>query len=319
MNLKKMVKQQISTILKMFLEWLVVCCPVFFLLSIIVYKVFKLPKQDLGRVKKLLFPNNTPVIIAHRAGKDQAPENTLLAIETAYKNGATAIEVDLCFTKDKVPVLLHDDTLDRTTNGTGLICKTSYKDVLQLNAAAKFGRSVKNVVKVPTLSEAVQFCVEKNIIIDLDVKSNSMETVETLKFLQKTVPGVTDIIFVTSFHAHILYAVRRHCPDFLIGIIWDPTYIVYTFTGDENYKGWFAPLYWCLDIIYGFLVHSFIPDFLGVSLVSIEKDMLSKNYVEKWRAKGIEVAAWTVNKLIEKNFLLHLGVPIITDSIEKFQ
>ena len=303
----------------MILECFAVACPMIVIVFAVIYKALKFPKQDLNRVKKFLFPNNKPIVIAHRAGKDQAPENTLLAIETAYKNGATAVEVDLCFTKDNVAVLLHDDTLERTTNGSGLICKTLYKDVLQLNAAAKFGRPVKNVVKIPTLAEAVEFCAQKNIIIDLDVKSNPMETVGILKYLQKTVPRVTDIIIVTSFHAHILYAVRRHCPDFLTGIIWDPTYVIYTFTGDENYDGWAAPIYRCLDHIYAFLVHFFLPRFLGVSLVAIDKDMLSKKYIEKWRSKGIEVAAWTVNNLIEKNFLLHLGVPIITDSVEKLQ
>ena len=84
------------------------------LLSIL-YKFFTLRPQDTSLTKQLLFPSNKPIVIAHRAGKFEAPENTLVAIETAYKNGATAVEVDVNFSRDGVPCIFHDNDLARVT------------------------------------------------------------------------------------------------------------------------------------------------------------------------------------------------------------
>lgn len=68
--------------------------------------------------------------IAHRAGK---PENSLAGIKKAKLEGASAVEVDLAFTKDGVPVLLHDKTVDRTSNGSGKLSELTFEDVRKLD------------------------------------------------------------------------------------------------------------------------------------------------------------------------------------------
>ena len=74
--------------------------------------------------------------VAHRAGK---PENTLAGIRLAKKEGASGVEVDLCFTKDGVPVLLHDATVDRTSNGSGVLSQLTFSQVRKLDFGCKFG------------------------------------------------------------------------------------------------------------------------------------------------------------------------------------
>jgi glycerophosphoryl diester phosphodiesterase len=67
--------------------------------------------------------------ISHRACGLDAPENTLAALKLAVKNGANSVEFDMSFTADDVPVVFHDDTLDRTTDGTGKINLLTFKNL----------------------------------------------------------------------------------------------------------------------------------------------------------------------------------------------
>lgn len=96
--------------------------------------------------------SQSPIIIAHRGASAYAPENTILAFKKAIEMGATIIETDVHQTKDGVVVIMHDLSVDRTTNGKGLIKDISYNDFKQL-----FIVQQKNVLKEnpPTLEEAI--------------------------------------------------------------------------------------------------------------------------------------------------------------------
>jgi glycerophosphoryl diester phosphodiesterase len=79
-----------------------------------------------------------PFVIAHRGASNVAPENTLAAIEQAVALGADGVEVDVRATADGVPLLLHDATVDRTTDGAGDIEALSWAQVQRLDAGAWF-------------------------------------------------------------------------------------------------------------------------------------------------------------------------------------
>lgn len=64
-----------------------------------------------------------PKVIAHRGASADAPENTMTAFEQAVALGVRALEFDVCLSADQVPVVIHDATLDRTTNGAGPVCE----------------------------------------------------------------------------------------------------------------------------------------------------------------------------------------------------
>jgi glycerophosphoinositol glycerophosphodiesterase len=105
------------------------------------YRLLRFPKPGPYVVKYFIRKNaanrNSPVIIAHRGGSVEAPENTLSAFRKAKENGATAVEFDLDFTQDGVPVIIHDSTVDRTTDGCGNVCELRYHEIQRLNASAR--------------------------------------------------------------------------------------------------------------------------------------------------------------------------------------
>lgn len=93
-------------------------------------------------------------LCAHRGAMDTHPENTIVAFEEAIRLNAKMIELDVRLTKNKKLVILHDETLDRTTNGTGKVGDFTLKQVQKLDAGSWKSADFKNI-KIPTLSEAL--------------------------------------------------------------------------------------------------------------------------------------------------------------------
>ena len=91
-----------------------------------------------------------PRVVGHRGAAGHAPENTLAGLRKAVELGATWVEFDVVLTGDGVPVLLHDDTLERTTNGRGSIAETALADVRSLDAGSWFSERFAGE-RVPTL------------------------------------------------------------------------------------------------------------------------------------------------------------------------
>jgi glycerophosphoryl diester phosphodiesterase len=113
--------------------------------------------------------------IAHRGASSERPENTLSALRRAIRVGATATEVDVRTSADNQLVLLHDDTLDRTTSGNGPISTVPLKELRQLDAGSWFNSRYRNQT-IPTLREALVVC-RGRIDILLDLKGTGEEYV----------------------------------------------------------------------------------------------------------------------------------------------
>ncbi len=96
-----------------------------------------------------------PRIIAHRGASGYAPENTIAAFDKAIELGADMIELDVHLTKDRVVVVLHDETLDRTTNKTGLVKSYNWDEIKDTDAGSWKGEEFKDE-KLPTLDEAIK-------------------------------------------------------------------------------------------------------------------------------------------------------------------
>ncbi len=112
-------------------------------------------------------------IIAHRGASGSAPENTMAAFELALRHGADAFELDVRLTADGVPVLLHDPTLDRTTNHSGPLSATSVAQLSEIDAGARFSPDGQSYpfrgrdVRVPTLRQVLQAFPQVPILLDL--------------------------------------------------------------------------------------------------------------------------------------------------------
>lgn len=100
--------------------------------------------------------SQSPIVIAHRGASAYAPENTLASFEKAIEMGALVIETDVHQTKDSVVVIMHDLSVDRTTNGKGLIKDISSKDFKQLFVTSLEVEKQKEKIHPPTLEEAIQ-------------------------------------------------------------------------------------------------------------------------------------------------------------------
>ncbi|MGO4888057.1 glycerophosphodiester phosphodiesterase [Anaerobacillus sp. MEB173] len=132
------------------------------------------------RKAKPFFKKDRPLVIAHRGGAGLAPENTLAAFENAKKLGADAIEFDIHMTKDGHLVVIHDPTVDRTTNGTGRVEELTFKELRELDAGHNFKGedgtySFRNQgVNIPTVEEVFdQFSTMKMVIEIKDTNSSA--------------------------------------------------------------------------------------------------------------------------------------------------
>jgi glycerophosphoryl diester phosphodiesterase len=98
---------------------------------------------------------NRITLVAHRGYSSHAPENTLAAFSMAVAQGYKDIEFDVQLTKDNIPVIMHDTTVDRTTSGKGLVKNYTYAELKKLNAGSWFGESY-NDETIPSLVEVLE-------------------------------------------------------------------------------------------------------------------------------------------------------------------
>lgn len=156
--------------------------------------------------------------IAHRCGKLLYPENTLYACKEIIKNNlADFLEFDFHLTKDGVPVVIHDSTLDRTTNGTGPIEEKNWDEIKTLDAAYYFsldgGKTYPLRGKGITLSTLEEFIRElKNFKLMIEVKTNSKEAADILLELVERYK-MEDKVVLASFHQGIKDYMQQKKPN----------------------------------------------------------------------------------------------------------
>ena len=125
--------------------------------------------------------DSTVMVVAHRAAWKEAPENSLCAIAASITLGVDMIEIDVLQTNDGHLVLMHDDTLGRTTNGTGRVDNVDIAYINSLNLKNRAGGSdeVLTDQKIPTLEEALRFAKDK-VLINLDMKADVYDEAQAL-------------------------------------------------------------------------------------------------------------------------------------------
>jgi len=163
-----------------------------------------------------------PLIVAHRGAPTEQPENTLAAFEASVDAGARAVEFDVRVTADREAVVMHDATLDRTTNGAGPVREHTLAEVLALRIPGRDGRSYS----VPTLHETVAMLsgraaidVEiKNIPGEPDFDSDDEVAVALVHRALDDVAFVGDVI-VSSFNPRSIAESRASRPDVATGLL----------------------------------------------------------------------------------------------------
>ncbi|MGO4544490.1 glycerophosphodiester phosphodiesterase [Paenibacillus sp. 2TAB23] len=207
--------------------------------------------------------------VAHRGWSSRAPENTMAAIRLALADPDVAwIEIDVHLSKDHVPVVIHDYTLRRTTNGKGDVKSLTADQITALDAGNWFSQKYQGE-PVPTLAQVLQEAVGRcklNIELKTDgiryphIEQKVLECIEAYDALQEVV--------ITSFHEGALYRMKRLSSKIRTGLIID---------------GWRNTLPKELEE-------------LGADFLSISYTKLNKERVALIKEAGIQIMAWTINE-----------------------
>lgn len=167
--------------------------------------------------------------IAHRGFSGKYPENTLIAFKKAIELEADMIEFDITLSKDKVPIVIHDDTLERTTNGKGKV-RTTALNKLKLLDAGSWKNSKFHQEKIPTLEEVLQQIKKSKINLNIEIKSSAFEKklstscieLQTLNLIQKY--KLMNRIVISSFEPRILLRLRELSAKVKLGFLIEPNF-----------------------------------------------------------------------------------------------
>jgi len=162
-----------------------------------------------------------PKIIGHRGACGYAPENTLESIHTAADMNVDWVELDVKLTRDQVPVIFHDSTLERTTNGTGMVADMDYADLKHLDAGSHFSDSFAGV-KVPTLEEALDVILERDLGLNLEIKpcpGREQETAEVALDLLSHIWDDHERLLISSYKISSLEAAADMVPGWSLGLV----------------------------------------------------------------------------------------------------
>jgi len=233
-------------------------------------------------------PRARPLVIAHRGLSWRAPENTLAAYRLAMEAKADMAECDVRLTADRVPILLHDQKLDRTTGTKGNVNDVTLADLRKLDAG-KWKSAAFIGEHVPTLAETLDL-VKGRLRLVIEIKEHGIEK-EVLEALRAA--GVTpDAVMIFSFYRDVVQAIAALEP--MVPTTW--------LIGDlpHDAEGRRAVLRDALQA--------------RASALGLPKERVDPDFLILARQCGFPVFVWTVNEPIDMRFLIRIGVDgIITD------
>ena len=224
--------------------------------------------------------------IAHRGASRIAPENTLAAFKKAIEIGVDAVELDLHGTVDGEIVVIHDTSLDRTTNMCGPIKQTTLETVKQADAGAWFNSAFEGE-QVPTLAEALA-CITGSAIAVLEIKDETIAKAVVQKIREMDLLELTVII---SFHTSVLQTVRALEPRIPTGWL----------IGSSN--GYTHPIQLCQQL-----------STLGSSLLNVNHQLITEEFAYEVRRRGITLWSWTVDDIDCMRQMRAFGVQGITSN-----
>ena len=227
-----------------------------------------------------------PLIIAHRGDSASRPENTLGAFRQALSVGADLVEMDVQLTRDGHVVVLHDVTVNRTTDGTGSVREMALADVKKLDAGypAKF-QGVFKGERVPTLTEALEALRGKKKVL-VEIKRESVTADEDNGIEAKVLAEIerlrmTKEVAVISFERRSLLRCQKIAPDVRRGLIFHREEIPAALAAVQE---------------------------IGSDLLLPEKGMLSDALCEQAEAADVKLATWVVDDPAELRALSHFGL-----------
>ena len=225
-----------------------------------------------------------PRIIAHRGSPKAAPENTLASFRQAAREGASWVEFDVTLTADGRPVIFHDDALDRTTDGAGLLNDISFDILRDLDAGSWFSAQFKGEL-VPTLEEALDLFADLGLGFNMEIKPAAGREVDTAEVALATARACWQgpLPLISSFSRTAVAAAKEFQPDWPRGILFDHI--------AEDWRDVAAKL----DVV----------------SVGANQKHLSQERIKAVHADGRKVTSYTVNDSARAALLFSWGVDAI--------
>lgn len=237
--------------------------------------------------------SNFPLILAHAGGGASAPENTLAAFQGGLLNGADGFELDVHLSKDGIPVLIHDFTLERTTGSRAAVKDLTVNELRKLDAGSWFSPKFSNQY-IPTLDEALALCAGGTVTVNIEIKAGS-----------RFYPGIEEkCLQVVARHPYITRVIYSSFDHYALVRIKEIDSQVVT-----------GALHGCS------LVDAHIyAQKIGVDALHPQFMVLEPAYMAACREVNIMVNTWTVNEIVLARQLKALGVDaIITDDPAKIR
>ncbi len=242
--------------------------------------------------RDVLYPQHwertRPLVVAHRGASQAAPQNTLTAFRLAAEMGADAVELDVHLTADDVPIVIHDATVDATTNGTGAVRQMPLAQLKTLEIAGG--------ERIPTLEEVLAE-VGQRLLINIEFKDHALRD----RGLEATVGiilrqmNMSDRVWFSSFNPFALRRARARIPEVPCGMLYSmsPQLPVYL------RRRWLAPI-------------------TPHEALHPEHTIVTSALIQNAHQQGLWVAAWTLDNPERAQKLAAWGIDaIITNTPDK--
>lgn len=165
---------------------------------------------------------NQTRVFAHRGFSSIAPENTLPAFQEAIQVGADGIELDVHMTQDGELVVIHDEIVDRTSNGTGWVKNLTLSHLKQLDLGSWFSPRFMGET-LPTLSETFEQLMDSSLEINIELKNNIVQYPGIEERLVKEIEdfGLSDRVIISSFNHYSLRHLHLYRPKMQLGALYE--------------------------------------------------------------------------------------------------
>ena len=247
--------------------------------------VSKWEESTMTPAKAIARRHDKPLIVAHRGASGYAPENTVSAYKKAIQLGATVHETDVLLTADRKVVAMHDDTVDRTTNGSGKVSELSIETLRGLDAGSWFDPAFAGE-PVPTLADLLRTLQpHEGHVMCVEIKEGRGIGPRIKQIAETT--GMLDRIILFSFGADALREAHEAMP----GV--PALFLIHTY--DERYDPG--------------IVKAVRPT--GATMLGVKHSAVDKALVDAAHAEGLPLFVYTVNEPADMTRLAELGVDVI--------
>ena len=236
------------------------------------------------------------LVIAHRGFSAEYPENTIAAFKAAVAAKADYIEIDVHLSKDGKIVVMHDDTIDRTTNGTGFVNDYTLIELREFDAGAWFNDKFAGE-RIPTLLEEIEIVENTQTRLCVEIKEKQKQHYPGLEKRLVEIVQQNDLIgqlVVTSFNKDVVTNLKNIEPR--IAIAYDPS--------NEEYEAFKKQASQCAVTVLG----------TGANMACFNHKHLSKEIIAECLLNGVPLWVWTVNDENTMEKLVGFGIEaIMTD------